>query len=118
MGSSSSGVDFGDDYGSESIAKRKSRRVIQKPDRYVGCVNSGEIDSISFNLAQMEKTKTLRSLNRIKSLWRVKKKMSSLMATNEEMQSSDRNETWDLVPLPKGAKPMGCKWIFKKKEGI
>jgi hypothetical protein len=22
------------------------------------------------------------------------------------------------VKLPKGAKPVGCKWIFKKKEGI
>ena len=40
------------------------------------------------------------------------------MATNEEMKSLEKNETWDLVPLPKGANPVGCKWIFKKKEGI
>jgi len=26
-----------------------------------------------------------------------------------------KNSTWTLVDLPKGAKPIGCKWIFKKK---
>ncbi len=37
---------------------------------------------------------------------------------NEEMQSLSKNETWELVPLPKGVKPVGCKWVYKKKEGI
>ena len=37
---------------------------------------------------------------------------------NEEMQSLSKNKTWDFVPLPNGAKPMGRKWVFKKKEGI
>ena len=26
------------------------------------------------------------------------------------------NDIWDLVPLPEGAKPIGCKWIFKTKR--
>ena len=26
------------------------------------------------------------------------------------------NQTWDLVPLPKGKKEIGCKWVFVKKE--
>ena len=26
------------------------------------------------------------------------------------------NDVWDLVELPKGAKPIGCKWIFKTKR--
>jgi len=26
-----------------------------------------------------------------------------------------KKNTWTLVELPKGAKPIGCKWIFKKK---
>lgn len=25
------------------------------------------------------------------------------------------NHTWDLVELPKGCKPIKCKWIFRKK---
>ena len=28
----------------------------------------------------------------------------------------DDNDVWDLVELPKGAKPIGCKWIFKTKR--
>ena len=26
------------------------------------------------------------------------------------------NGVWDLVELPKGSKPIGCKWIFKTKR--
>jgi len=25
-----------------------------------------------------------------------------------------KNETWDLVKLPSGRKPVGRKWVFKK----
>ena len=39
------------------------------------------------------------------------------IAMNEEMQPPFKNKTWELVP-PKGVKPVGCKWVFKKKEGI
>jgi hypothetical protein len=33
----------------------------------------------------------------------------------EEMESLHKNETWDLVKLPNGRKPIGSKWVFKKK---
>ena len=26
------------------------------------------------------------------------------------------NKVWELIPLPKGAKSIGCKWIFKTKH--
>ena len=26
-----------------------------------------------------------------------------------------KNQTWELVDLPSGAKPIGYKWIFKRK---
>ena len=26
------------------------------------------------------------------------------------------NKVWELVPLPEGARPIGCKWIFKTKR--
>jgi hypothetical protein len=32
-----------------------------------------------------------------------------------EMDSILSNETWELVDQPYGCKPMGCKWVFKKK---
>ena len=36
-------------------------------------------------------------------------------AINSEIESIMHNHTWKLVDLPPGNKPLGCKWIFKKK---
>ena len=36
-------------------------------------------------------------------------------AADCEYQSLMDNETWELVNLPSGQKPVGCKWIFKTK---
>eukprot|EP00253_Pinus_taeda_P016397 PITA_16397 len=33
----------------------------------------------------------------------------------DEMASFHKNEAWDLVELPVGRKPIGSKWLFKKK---
>eukprot|EP00253_Pinus_taeda_P032608 PITA_32608 len=33
----------------------------------------------------------------------------------DEMASLHRNEAWDLVEFPAGRKPIGNKWVFKKK---
>ncbi|KAK1694265.1 hypothetical protein QYE76_010962 [Lolium multiflorum] len=41
-----------------------------------------------------------------------------ISAMQEEMQSLDKNGTWDVVPLPKQKKAVRCKWIFKRKEGL
>ena len=37
-------------------------------------------------------------------------------AMDEEMNSFHKNQTWELVQLPKGNKVIGCKWIYDKKE--
>nr|GEW29767.1 retrotransposon protein, putative, Ty1-copia subclass [Tanacetum cinerariifolium] len=36
-------------------------------------------------------------------------------AIKSEIDSILQNHTWDLVDLPPGCKPLGYKWIFKKK---
>ena len=36
-------------------------------------------------------------------------------AINDEVESILQNHTWELVDLPLGSKPLGYKWIFKKK---
>ena len=34
---------------------------------------------------------------------------------DEEMETLDKNEAWDLVDFPTGRKPIGNKWAFKNK---
>ncbi|GJU39508.1 zinc finger, CCHC-type containing protein [Tanacetum coccineum] len=36
-------------------------------------------------------------------------------AINDEMDSIMGNNTWVLADLPPGCKPLGCKWIFRRK---
>ncbi|KAL0388370.1 UNVERIFIED_CONTAM: Retrovirus-related Pol polyprotein from transposon TNT 1-94 [Sesamum radiatum] len=36
-------------------------------------------------------------------------------AINNEIESIMQNHTWELVDLPSGSKPLGCKWILKRK---
>ena len=36
-------------------------------------------------------------------------------AIKSELDSIVSNQTWELVELPKGCKPISSKWIFKKK---
>ncbi|KAM0988113.1 hypothetical protein ACFX13_012331 [Malus domestica] len=36
-------------------------------------------------------------------------------AIKSEMESIMENNTWELVDLPPGSKPIGHKWILKKK---
>ncbi|KAH9685411.1 protein kinase domain-containing protein [Citrus sinensis] len=36
-------------------------------------------------------------------------------AMNDEMRSLQKNQTWELVDLPPGKKPVGCRWIYNIK---
>ena len=41
-----------------------------------------------------------------------------IRSMTEELVSLDKNETWDLVELPEGNIAIGCKWVYKKKQGM
>ena len=34
---------------------------------------------------------------------------------NAEMESLEKNKTWELIDLPAGKKPIGCKWVYTVK---
>ena len=40
------------------------------------------------------------------------------MAMKEEMDSLEKNKTWELVELPKDRKTVGCKWVLKLKKCV
>ncbi|XP_077217898.1 uncharacterized protein LOC143852403 [Tasmannia lanceolata] len=37
-------------------------------------------------------------------------------AMNLEMEALQTNKTWELVPLPPGARPVGCRWVYAVKH--
>ena len=39
-------------------------------------------------------------------------------AMNTEIESMYSNQVWTLVDPAVGVKPIGCKWIYKRKRGI
>ena len=34
------------------------------------------------------------------------------------MESMDSNQVWDLVETPANIKPIGYKWVYKRKRGF
>ena len=37
---------------------------------------------------------------------------------NLEMDYMYSNQVWELVDLHEGVRPIGCKWIYKRKRGV
>ncbi|KAJ8754375.1 hypothetical protein K2173_002826 [Erythroxylum novogranatense] len=33
----------------------------------------------------------------------------------QEIDALQSNATWEVVPLPQGKRPIGCKWVFRIK---
>ena len=40
-----------------------------------------------------------------------------ILAMEEELRSIRDNDTWSTVDLPKGRSAIGCRWVFKYKQG-
>jgi len=36
-------------------------------------------------------------------------------AINEEIEALDKTGTWEIVDLPPGMNPIGCKWVYRVK---
>ncbi|RVW78145.1 Retrovirus-related Pol polyprotein from transposon TNT 1-94 [Vitis vinifera] len=81
----------------QPIVPRKSQRA--RKEKVLG---SDEIDSqrISSYLVEGNREDIIRKIP---------------IAINDEMDSIMSNQTWELVDLPPGSKPIGCKWVFRRK---
>ncbi len=89
----------------DSIAVNRPRREIRKPAQFT--------DTVAYALPITDDDILLTYREAISNLEKAKWKE----AMGEEMHSLYKNETWELVHLPKGKKAIGCKWVYTKKKG-
>ncbi|KAK8938897.1 hypothetical protein KSP39_PZI010824 [Platanthera zijinensis] len=86
-----------------SIARERARREVRLPLRLHDTV------AYAFQVISTDPGSYKEAVeSRESSQWKA--------AMEEEMESLRKNQTWDLVRLPKGAKAISSKWIFRKKE--
>ena len=41
-----------------------------------------------------------------------------MKAMKSKLDSMYSNQVWDLVKVPYSIKPVGCKWVYKRKRGV
>ena len=90
-----------------SIATGRDKRPIKPHTRY------GFEDLVSYALiiSSVDPTNFQEAVHS-------QEKGSWMGAMEEEMQSLHKNQTWELVKLPKEKRAIGCKWVYKKKEVV
>ena len=93
------------------LARDRQRRVVRPPSRYA----HADLIAYAFNTAytiEYDEPKSyaeaIESVNCVK--WQ--------QAMEEEITSLNKNHTWKLVVKPKNKRLVGCKWVYKVKEGV
>ncbi|KAA0060254.1 gag/pol protein [Cucumis melo var. makuwa] len=84
---------------------------------------SGRVTNLPIRYMSLTETLTVISDGDIEDPLTFKKAMEDvdkdewIKAMNLELESMYFNSVWDLVDQPDGVKPIGCKWIYKRKRG-
>ncbi|KAJ9541503.1 hypothetical protein OSB04_028009 [Centaurea solstitialis] len=84
---------------------RRSSRVRQEPDRYLGFLVSQDSGDLNEPTSYGEAVSGSES-----EQWQE--------AMRAEMQSMYDNQVWELTDLPQHCKAVGRKWVFKKKTDM
>ena len=87
---------------------RRSGRIVRPPIRFIGL---GETYEAIPEEAESNPYTYEEAMNDIDA-------HHSVQAMKSELDSMYSNQVWDLVKAPKGIKPVGCKWVYKRKRGI
>ena len=95
------------DEGPSTHTLRRSQRVSRPPERlYL-------IQEKSLDVLLIEETDPFTYRESMLDIDSVKWQS----AMKSEIDSMHENQVWDLVPLPEGIVPIGCKWVYKRKRG-
>ncbi|GJX15415.1 zinc finger, CCHC-type containing protein [Tanacetum coccineum] len=89
-----------EDIGGSVVPEEVTEEVVQQP---------------KIELRKNKKNRTPMNFGPEFQLYITKGTKDEKEAINDEMDSIMGNNTWVLADLPPGCKPLGCKWIFKRK---
>ncbi|GJS41502.1 zinc finger, CCHC-type containing protein [Tanacetum coccineum] len=89
-----------EDIGGFVVPKENTKDVVQQPEP---------------GLRKSKRNMTPKNFGPEFQLYLIERKRDEKEAINDEMDSIMGNNTWVLADLPPGCKPLGCKWIFKRK---
>ena len=87
---------------------RRSGRIVQPPIRFIGL---GETYEALPEEAESDLYTYEKAMNDIDAHHWIK-------AMKSELDSMYSNQVWDLVKAPNDIKPVGCKWVYKRKRGV
>ena len=91
--------------------RRRQPPVRYGLDEYADmAATTDDIQHVACHVRQIEEPKSIEEAlsSEFAKEWKV--------AADSEYESLIENQTWDLVELPDGRKPIGCKWVFKVKH--
>ena len=93
---------------SSTQVSRRSGRIVRPPIRFIGL---GETYEAILEEAKSDPYTYEEAINDIDAHhW--------VQAMKLELDSMYFNQVWDLVKPSNGIKPVGCKWVYKRKRGI
>ena len=87
---------------------RRSGRIVWPPIRFIGL---GETYEAIPKEAESNPYTYEEAMNDIDAHHQIK-------AMKSELDSMYSNQVWDLVKAPNDIKPVGCKWVYKRKRGV
>ena len=96
----------------EPEQRRQSKRTRQPPvryglDEYTAAANVEHVACATYQIPEPQTVDEALDSD-YSTEWK--------QAADAEYESLMENETWDLVQLPSGRTPIGCKWVFKVKH--
>ena len=99
-----------EDLSNYQLARDRTRREIRIPARF------DEADIIAYALNIVEKSEA--EPKTYQEAINCKESQKWIQAMKEEIKSLSKNNTWKLTLRPEKCKVIGCKWIFKIKDGL
>ena len=94
------------------MAKRKGTRSCMKPLSY-DMVNYLDYQQVSPSYKCF--LTTIQNIKTPKNTKEALKNPNWKQAMDDEMLALIQNQTWELVDLPDGKKPVGCRWVYTIK---